>query len=71
MLIVIWLLIIIIYNIRLDTAIIYNNKILELDPTDATALKTKDALDTVVKQQKEAEDKQKAAADKPSATKKK
>ncbi len=61
------------YNIvhQTDTAIAYNNKILEIDPTDATALKTKDALDTVVKQQKEAIDKQKAAADKPSATKKK
>ncbi|HSN10472.1 MAG TPA: tetratricopeptide repeat protein [Hanamia sp.] len=54
------------YNIQhqTDSAIIYNDKILEVDPTDATALKTKDALDTVVKQQKE-------AADKPSATKKK
>ncbi|MDE3181807.1 MAG: tetratricopeptide repeat protein [Bacteroidota bacterium] len=54
------------YNIKhqTDSAIVYNDKILGLDPTDATALKTKDALDTVVKQQKE-------AADKPSATKKK
>ena len=54
------------YNIKrqVDSAVMYNNKILELDPTDATALKTKDALDIVVKQQKE-------AADKPSATKKK
>ncbi len=39
------------YNIKheVDSAIMYNNKILELDPTDATALKTKDALDTVSK----------------------
>ena len=61
------------YNIehQVDTAIMYNNKILELDPADATALKTKDALDTVSKQQKEAVDKQKAAADKPSGSKKK
>jgi hypothetical protein len=53
------------YNIehQTDSAIIYNDKILEIDPTDATALKTKDALDTVVKQQKE-------AADKPAAKKK-
>ncbi len=56
------------YNIQhqVDTAVMYNNKILELDPTDATALKTKDALDTVQKQQKQ----QKEAADKPSAAKK-
>jgi tetratricopeptide (TPR) repeat protein len=50
-----------------DSAIVYNNKILEVDPTDATALKTKDALDAVVKQQKEAADK----ASKPAATPKK
>ncbi len=57
------------YNLQhqVDSAIIYNNKILEIDPTDATALKTKDALETVSKQQKEAADK----ADKPAATKKK
>ena len=48
------------YNVQhqVDSAIMYNNKILELDPTDATALQTKDALETVQKQQK-------AAADKP------
>jgi Flp pilus assembly protein TadD len=47
------------YNIQrqVDSAIIYNNKILELDPTDATALKTKDALESVQKQQKSAADK--------------
>jgi len=47
------------YNIqhKVDSAIIYNNKILELDPTDATALKTKDALETVSKQQKDAAEK--------------
>jgi Flp pilus assembly protein TadD len=50
-----------------DSAIVYNNKILEVDPTDATALKTKDALEAVVKQQKEAADK----ASKPAATPKK
>jgi tetratricopeptide (TPR) repeat protein len=35
------------YNIKheKDSAIVYNNKILEVDPADATALKTKDALD--------------------------
>lgn len=57
------------YNIQhqVDSAIMFNNKILEIDPTDATALKTKDALEAVTKQQKAAADK----ADKPSATKKK
>ncbi len=61
------------YNLKhqTDSAIIYNNKILEIDSTDAIALKTKDALETVLKQQKEAVEKQKEAADKPSATKKK
>ncbi|HEY8659225.1 MAG TPA: tetratricopeptide repeat protein [Hanamia sp.] len=36
------------YNIKheKDSAIVYNNKILEVDPTDATALKTKDALES-------------------------
>ena len=49
------------YNIKseVDSAIMYNNKILEIDPTDATALKTKDALETVSKQQKAAADKAK------------
>jgi hypothetical protein len=54
------------YNIRrqVDSATIYNNKILEIEPTDATALKTKEALETVQKQQKSAADKaQKPAAD--------
>src|SRR5665213_800189 len=43
------------YNIQhqTDSAIIYNNKILEMDSTDATALKTKDALEQVQKQQKD------------------
>ena len=47
------------YNLRhqVDSAIMYNNKILELDPADPTALKTKDALETVQKQQKSAGDK--------------
>ncbi len=41
------------YNIKsqADTALMYNNKILEADPTDATALKTKDALQNVVRKQ--------------------
>jgi len=43
------------YNIKsqADTALIYNNKILEVDPTDATALKTKDALEPIVKKRAE------------------
>lgn len=51
------------YNIKsqADTALMYNNKILEVDPTDATALKTKDALESVVKKQAQA-----GAANKPS-----
>ncbi len=59
------------YNIQhqTDSAIIYNNKILAMDPTDATALKTKDALEQVQKQQKESANKQKSAADKPSGKK--
>jgi hypothetical protein len=34
------------YNIKhnKDSAIVFNNKILEVNPTDATALKTKEAL---------------------------
>jgi len=58
------------YNIQhqVDSAIFYNNKILELEPTDATALKTKDALESVQKQQKEAGEKAKQPA---AATKKK
>ncbi|MEO8822588.1 MAG: tetratricopeptide repeat protein [Ginsengibacter sp.] len=42
------------YNIQkqVDSAIMYNNKILEIEPTDATALQTKDALESVQKQQK-------------------
>jgi tetratricopeptide (TPR) repeat protein len=56
------------YNIKhqTDSALLYNNKILEIDPTDATALKTKDALEGVLKKQSEAADK----ANKPAATKK-
>ena len=57
------------YNIKnqVDSATIFNNKILEIDPADATALKTKDALEAVSKQQQQAADK----ASKPSAPKKK
>ena len=57
------------YNIKqqTDSATIFNNKILEIDSADPTALKTKDALDTVVKQQQQAADK----ASKPTAPKKK
>jgi tetratricopeptide (TPR) repeat protein len=56
------------YNIKhqTDSALMYNNKILEIDPTDATALKTKDALEGVIKKQSEAGDK----ANKPAAGKK-
>ena len=55
------------YNIKhqTDSALLYNNKILEIDPTDATALKTKDALEGVLKKQSEAADK----ANKPAAPK--
>jgi tetratricopeptide (TPR) repeat protein len=44
------------YNVlhNVDTAIMYNNKILELDPTNATSLQTKEALESVQKQQEEA-----------------
>jgi tetratricopeptide (TPR) repeat protein len=44
------------YNIKknTDTAIIYNDKILAVDPTDAIALKTKDALAAVKKQEEDA-----------------
>ncbi|MEO8719877.1 MAG: tetratricopeptide repeat protein [Ginsengibacter sp.] len=47
------------YNIKnqADSATTFNNKILEVDPTDATALKTKDALEAVIKQQGHAADK--------------
>jgi tetratricopeptide (TPR) repeat protein len=47
------------YNVlhNADTAFYYNNKILELDPTDATALKVKDALESVIKHQKDAAEK--------------
>jgi hypothetical protein len=50
------------YNIKhqADSALIYNNKILNVDSTDATALKTKDALQNVVRKQAEA-----GAANKP------
>ena len=55
------------YNIQhqVDSAIMFNNKILEIEPTDATALQTKDALESVQKQQKAAADKakQQPAAD--------
>ena len=56
------------YNIKheTDSALYYNNKILEIDPTDATALKTKDALEGVLKKQTEAADK----ATKPAPAKK-
>jgi tetratricopeptide (TPR) repeat protein len=55
------------YNIKqqADTALTYNNKILEIDPTDATALKTKDALESVIKKQGQA-----GAANKPAEPKK-
>ncbi len=51
------------YNIKgqADTALMYNNKILEVDPADATALKTKDALESVIKNRAKA-----GAANKPS-----
>lgn len=47
------------YNIQkqVDSAIIYNDKILEIEPADATALQTKTALESVQKQQKAAADK--------------
>ncbi len=47
------------YNIKhnTDTAIYYNNQILVADPTDATALKTKDALAAVQKQEQDAANK--------------
>lgn len=40
------------YNIKrnTDSAILFNNKILEVDPTDATAIKTKEALERVASQ---------------------
>jgi predicted Zn-dependent protease len=52
------------YNIQhqVDSAIMFNNKILEIEPTDATALQTKDALESVQKQQKAAADKAKQPA---------
>ena len=55
------------YNIKnqVDSAVYFNNKILEVDPTDATALKAKDALASAAKQQAEAADK----ASKPAAKK--
>jgi tetratricopeptide (TPR) repeat protein len=51
------------YNLKsnVDSAIYYNDKILELDPNDANATQTKQALDTVSKQQKEAAEKAKSA----------
>ena len=50
------------YNIKgqADTALMYNNKILVVDPTDATALKTKDALEPIAKKRAQA-----GAANKP------
>ncbi|MBS1736828.1 MAG: hypothetical protein JSS98_09550 [Bacteroidetes bacterium] len=41
------------YNIKHDTnkAVEYNNKILEVDPADATALKNKEAFEAVLKKQ--------------------
>ena len=46
------------YNIlhNTDSAIIYNNRILAIDPADATALKTKEALEAVSKRAKAAAD---------------
>jgi tetratricopeptide (TPR) repeat protein len=57
------------YNIQkqVDSAIIFNDKILEIEPADATALKTKEALESVQKQQKAAADK----AQKPDSAQKK
>jgi tetratricopeptide (TPR) repeat protein len=54
------------YNIlgNRDSAAYYNDKILSINPTDALALKAKEALDTVAKQQG-------GAANKPSEPKKK
>lgn len=45
------------YNIKhnKDSAVIYNDKILEVDPTDALALKTKEALSAVPKKTSSAE----------------
>jgi lipopolysaccharide biosynthesis regulator YciM len=52
------------YNIQhqVDSAIMFNEKILQIDPADATALQTKDALESVQKQQKAAADKAKQPA---------
>jgi tetratricopeptide (TPR) repeat protein len=59
------------YNLKsnVDSAIYYNDKILELNPNDANATQTKQALETVAKQQKEAAEKAKSAQ-KASAAKK-
>lgn len=56
------------YNIKhnTDTAIIYNDKILAIDPADATALQTQKALAAVQKQEQDAANK----ANKPSESKK-
>lgn len=53
------------YNIKkeVDSAMMYNDKILEIEPADATALQTKEALETVKKQQKSAADKAQKPAD--------
>ncbi len=47
------------YNIKsnVDSAAIYNDKILQVDPADATAIKTKEVLDTVKKQRSDAANK--------------
>ena len=39
------------YNVKheVDSAILYNDKILEIDPADPTALKTKEALSSIPK----------------------
>lgn len=51
------------YNIKhqADTALMYNNQILAIDPADATASKTKDALEPIARKQAEG-----GAANKPS-----
>jgi hypothetical protein len=43
------------YNIKhdKDTAVIFNNKILEVDPSDATALTVKAALDKIPSQKQD------------------
>ena len=54
------------YNIKgdKDNAVLYNNKILEVDPADATALKTKEALENVGKKAADSASKPSAPASK-------